>query len=127
QKDVLASGEIEVKAGAELEQRADPPTGDDPAGGRLEDAGDQLEERRLAGAVPADQAERLPRRDLERHIAQSPDVARGRPAARDDRVLQRPVRPLGDPEALRDAIDDDPAGGGHPCSRVTPRPAPGAG
>ena len=50
-----------MEAGADFEQAADAAAELDPAGGRLGDAGQELEQRRFAGAVAADDAER-PRR-----------------------------------------------------------------
>ena len=57
-EDVLAAGELGVEAGAELEQRGQPAPGDDLALVRLQDAGDALEQRRLAGAVVAEDPDR---------------------------------------------------------------------
>ena len=47
----------------------------DPALGRLEDAGDQPQQRRLAGAVAPDEPDRLARLDREGDVAQRPDLA----------------------------------------------------
>ena len=60
QVDVLAAGEVRVEAGAELQQRGDATAGLDAAGRRLDDPGDQAEQRRLARAVSADR-DRPPR------------------------------------------------------------------
>ncbi len=59
QEDVLAPREVEVEAGAELEERADAPPCPDRARGRLDDPGNQPKQRRLARAVPADEADGL--------------------------------------------------------------------
>ena len=67
-EDVLAPRDLRVEAGPELDQRGDAAGGLEAAGGRLEDAGDQLEQGRLARAVAADDAERLAARDLERDV-----------------------------------------------------------
>ena len=58
-----------MKAGAELEHRRDLPTDDDLARSGLQDAGDALEQGRLAGAVPSDNPERLAGVDLELDVA----------------------------------------------------------
>ena len=57
--DVLAAGEVGMEAGAELEQRGQPAAHAHLAGGRREDAGDALEQRRLARPVVAEDADRL--------------------------------------------------------------------
>ncbi len=46
-----------MEAGAQLEQRPDAPADLDTAGTRLDDPGDQAQQRRLAGAVAADQTD----------------------------------------------------------------------
>ena len=108
QVDVLAPREVLVEPGTELEERADSPPDFDPARGRLEDSRDQLQQRRLAGAVAADEPECLAGLDLERDIAKGPDLVHGRASApRDDRVLERPIGAFRDPEALRHPVDDD--------------------
>ena len=113
QEDVLAAREVEMEARAQLEQRRHPAVGDDAAGGRPEDPRHQLQQGRLAGAVAADQPERLPRRDLERDIVERDDLARRRASPGNDGVLEGAVRPFGDLEALRDPVDDDAAGRAH--------------
>ena len=62
QEDVLASGEVGMEAGAELEQRADPALDLDGARGRLDDPRQHAQQRRLARPVAPDQADRLARR-----------------------------------------------------------------
>ena len=64
-EDVLASRDLGVEAGAELDERRHPAGDDDPPRRRLEHAGHQLEHRRLARAVAADEAERLAAADGE--------------------------------------------------------------
>ena len=65
QLDVLAAGELGVEAGAHLEQARHPPSDLDPALGRLGDVREHLQQRALAGAVAADDAQRLAVLDLE--------------------------------------------------------------
>ena len=89
QIDVLAAGEVGMEARAELEQRRDPAAGLDPARGRLDDPGDEPEQRRLAGAVPADEPDRLAGLDPHGDVAERLDLARAEPAARDEHVLDR--------------------------------------
>ena len=72
--DVLAAGEIGVEAGAELEERREPPSITDGAGGGSQDPRDALQQRGLPGAVVADQAQRGPLRDVERDIAKRPEL-----------------------------------------------------
>jgi hypothetical protein len=55
-----------VEAGAELEQGRDAPADVDRPARRLDDLADQLQQRRLAGAVAADEADRLPRLRVQR-------------------------------------------------------------
>ncbi len=73
QEDVLAPGQLLVEAGADLEQASDAAVQLDPAKGRLEDARQDLEQRRLAGAVVADDADDLAALDLEIDVAQRPE------------------------------------------------------
>ena len=110
QVDVLAAGEVGVEAGAELEQRRDAAARLDAPAGRLDDPRDEAQQRRLAGAVAADEADGVARLGRERDVAQRLHVARTAPAARDEEVLERALRLRVDAEGPRDAVDDDPAG-----------------
>src|SRR4051794_29106834 len=74
-----------MEAGADLEQADDAAAQLGAAGGRLGDAAEHLEQRRLARPVAADDPEDLARLDLEADVAQRP--VRGRSA-----VLCRPAR-----------------------------------
>ena len=58
------------KPGPQLEQRSDAPAHAHLAAGRRDDVGDDLEQRRLARAVLADDAERLARGELERNVVE---------------------------------------------------------
>src|SRR5262249_24353432 len=107
QEDVLAAGEVHVEPGTELEQRPDPALRADAADGRLDDPGDQPEKRRLAGAVSADEPDRLAAADLDGDVPQRPDVRRLRLAALDEEILERPRLARVDAEAARDALDRD--------------------
>ena len=70
QEDVLDRGVLGVEARADLEQRGDAAARPRSCPVGLEDAGEQLEQRRLAGAVAADDADRLAGRDVERDVVE---------------------------------------------------------
>ena len=74
EQDVLAAREIGVESGGDFDQRADPSLDGRQAGRRLEDPRQDLERGGLAGAVGADDAERLARRHLERDVAERPEL-----------------------------------------------------
>src|SRR5262249_37720429 len=69
---VIPPGELGMKAGADLEQRANAAPQFDLAGGRRGDARQELEEGTLSGAVAADDADNLARIDVEADVAQCP-------------------------------------------------------
>src|SRR6185437_14631485 len=69
---VLPPGEFGMKADAELEQRRDAPARLVCAGRWPDGARDELQQRTLAGAVRADNANRLAGSDVEGHVAQHP-------------------------------------------------------
>ena len=73
---VLASGQLRVEPDAELDHRRDPRVARDqqPAAGRPVDRGDQLQERALARAVAADQADRFAAVDLQRDVLERPEL-----------------------------------------------------
>ena len=96
-----------MEPGAELEQRADAALRPDAAGRRLDDPGDQPQQRRLAGPVAADESDRLAASDVGRDVTQRPDVDRVGLPALDEEVLER-ARVTGvHAEAARDALDRD--------------------
>ena len=74
QKDVLATGQFRVKAGADLQQACDTAAYDRPSTIRLSDAAEYLEQRRFAGSVPPDNSEHLAALHLEAHVAQGPEL-----------------------------------------------------
>ena len=57
-----------MEAGSELEQRGQPAFDGERPGGRPEDSGGELQERRLARPVGADDSDRLASGDLERDV-----------------------------------------------------------
>jgi hypothetical protein len=63
--DVLAAGEVRVEAGTELEERGNAAADLEATVRRTEDTRDHAKERRLAGAVPANDPDRLTGVDLE--------------------------------------------------------------
>ena len=71
--DVLASGELGMKASADLEQAGNATGDGDAPVARLGDARQDLQERGLAGAVAADDPENLTFADLEADILQGPE------------------------------------------------------
>ena len=119
QEDVLAAAEVGVEAGAELEQRADPAADGDAPGRRLDDPGDQPQQRRLAGAVAADEADGLTGLDRERDVVERLDVLRVGAAAEDEQLLQAARLVCVNAEAARDPVDPD-------LARVHPADSTGA-
>src|SRR5439155_24308033 len=109
EEDVLATGQVGVEAGAELEQRADPPAHRNAARGRLDDSGDEPQQRRLSRAVAPDETECAARVDVERDVAQRPDVLPAIRAAEQD-VLERPRRARVPAEPARRVSDLDLTG-----------------
>ena len=100
QEDVLAAGEVGMKPGAHLEQRSDAAVNLRFAFRRLGDARQDLQQRRLAGAVAADHADDLARANLVRDALQGPDRLRGgKPARR--HPAERTRRERGDAIAQR--------------------------
>ena len=96
EEDVLSPREIDVKAGADFEQRADPPADLGPAFGRHRDARQELEQRALPRAVATDDPGDLSGHDLEVDVAQGPER------------LGHPARPVA-PGRLHDDVADPPA------------------
>src|SRR5439155_15498818 len=86
---VLASGEVGVKARAELEERGHPSLDLDRAGRRLRGAGDELEERGLPRTVRADDAEAQSTVDAEAHVLQRVDDLSGRDLSEDELLERR--------------------------------------
>ena len=105
--DVLPARELGMEAGPQLDEGGDAPGDGHRAQGGLEDAADDLEEGRLAGAVRADDPDHAPAWKHEAHVAERPHLlAREQapgPAAHEE-VLDRPdlavaveAEPLGHP------------------------------
>src|SRR5262249_44125983 len=68
EKRVLAASELGMEAGADFEKRTDASVNFGPAGGRSGNSGQDLQERRFAGAVAADEAEDFAFTDVERDV-----------------------------------------------------------
>src|SRR4051794_18828531 len=75
EEDVFLAREFGMKAGTHLQQSAHPAVDDGLSLARLGDAGKNLEERALPGAVASDDAECFSMPDLEGHVAQRPEDA----------------------------------------------------
>ncbi len=103
--DVLAPRDLRVEAGAELDEGRDFSVHREVPGRRLEEAGDELQERRLAAAVRPHDAERLAPRHRERDVREGGhDLGRSerRPeGAPEERRLQRAERARAPPLAIR--------------------------
>jgi hypothetical protein len=80
-----------VEPGADLDQRAHAPADLQFPGRRREDPGEELQKRRLAGAVRPDDPERLARMHVEVDVAQRPDLARAGALAPQQRLLEGAV------------------------------------
>ena len=63
-----------LKPGAQFQQRGHAPAGHHPAGGRLEDAADHLEQRAFAAAVRPHQTDHLAALHAERDVPQRPEI-----------------------------------------------------
>ena len=81
-EDVLPSGQLGVKAGAQLEERGDPPLDLERPLRRIEGAREDLEQRALPRPVDPDDADALPSGHVEAHPfrAQKSWCRRARPA-----------------------------------------------
>src|SRR6202012_4874343 len=95
EKDVFTSGQLGMKSRAHFEQRREAPTHSDFAGRRLGNLAENLQQRRLARPVAADDAEAVALRDIEIHVLKRPELLRRRSALaakeRGNLVAQRVV------------------------------------
>ncbi len=105
--DVFPPGEFGIESRAELEDRGDAATHGDASRRRPQRARDQLQQRRLAGAVAAQDADRLARLDRERDVAQRPEFRVELPAPAKQRLQQPVLRLLVDLVALAEPLDLD--------------------
>ena len=109
---VLAAGQFRMEPRAQLDQRHHVPGHTNAATGRPRHPRDELEQRGLAGAVPADDAEAGALRHLHRHVAQRMD-RRADPAAADAVHVGRPAAERVD---LRGDRDRRPSAIARSCS-----------
>ena len=79
----------------------------DAARCRLDDSGDQAQQRGLARSVASDEADGLAVLDGDGDIAQRPHVSRGGLTALHDEILQRPRLASVHAKAPRDTLDVD--------------------
>src|SRR5437867_766295 len=104
-----------MKSRAELDQRSNASVHRDRSAGRLENAGDDLEQRRLARTVAPDDAERFAAVHGERHVLQRLDARLGTQldVPFQERALQSRELRAAAPEsvALGDVLQGN--GGGH--------------
>src|SRR3981081_67363 len=96
-----------METGAQLEERRDLSPGRDRTVVRAQDLGHALQERALARPVLADEAEGRAFCDVERHVAQGPELLVASPPASHERGLQRLVALVIEAIALRDGVDLD--------------------
>ena len=106
-----------MEPGSELEEPRHAPALTDQSLGRPKDPGDHLQERALAGAVVPDQREELPLGDVERDVAQGPEILGAGPAGEQTLLQRRGLLPV-DPEALGEVLHLDR--GRHSSSAKSP-------
>ncbi len=100
--DILASGELWMETGSDLEQASDPSANLCPPLRRGRDPREELQQSRLPRTVMSDHAEHLALRHLKRDVPQGPDLlvvvpvwpARHPPADTDERLTQSAVARL---------------------------------
>ena len=103
---VVAGGEIGVEADPELDERRHAAVDVDVARVALVDAREALQQRRLAGAVAAHDAEELAGLDGERDVAQRAQLVEAAAPQRVQRTLLERVDPLArNLERLADVVD----------------------
>ena len=88
-EDVLAAGDLGMKAGAELDQRGDAAVDAHRAARRLGDAGDELQRGALARSVAADDAVGRSLRHRERHVGERRERLARLQVAQDAALQQR--------------------------------------
>src|SRR5206468_1907920 len=101
--DVLAAGQLRMKAGAKLDQRDGVPADADRSARRPRHPRNQLEQRRLARAVAADDPEAGALRDLDRDVVQR---ANRRVDASPRRAMDLVALAAQAVDARRDQIDE---------------------
>ena len=99
--DVLAAGQLRVEAGADLQQRRDPPAQHGPPVGRLGDPAEDLQQRALARAVAADQPDHLAARSRRSETSRSAQNASFDRGAGPGALAQRRSGALASPPPAR--------------------------
>ena len=102
QVDVLAAGQLGMKTRAQFDQRHDVAGDAHLAAGRPGDARDQLQQRGLAGAIAADDAQPGAFGHLERHVPERVDGRADLPARRAVHVVASATQPV---QARGDQVD----------------------
>ena len=74
---VVAGGQLRVEADAQLDERREAPVDAQLAGVDVVDPGEALQQRALAAAVAADDAEELARRDVDADVLDGPQHVEG--------------------------------------------------
>src|SRR4051794_13934471 len=96
-----------METGAQLQQGGEAPDAADLSLGRLEDAGDALQQGRLARTVVSQQTDRFALVDLEVDVLQRPEVLIGDLPGMDQTLFQRCVLLVIQPEPLGNVVDLD--------------------
>ena len=99
--------ELRVESGPEFEQCRQAPSDDHLPLGRRQRPGDDLQQRRLAGAVAAEEADGLAAAHLERHVAQGPELAMVGADAGGQELAQPVARTLVNLVDLADVLRND--------------------
>ena len=105
--DVVVGLELVVEADAQLDDRGQATGRPDLAGVRPVDAGHQLQQRALAGAVAPGDPEELAATDPEADVAQNLELGRRRAETREQSLAQRVNPPGGQPKALAEVVDGE--------------------
>ena len=118
QVDVLAAREVGAEAGAELEQRYDPPAAVGAPGVERHDPSEAAEQRRLARAVASHHPHRLARGDPQVDLAQRVHLRPRCPRPAHEQLLERAAALVRERERARRALEHDLAVRAH---RITAR------
>src|SRR4030095_15892755 len=112
QEDVLASGQLRMKSGADFEQRSHASAHDRLSGGRIRDAREHFEQGALSRPVASDDADDLAFGDLERHVIECGVPPFAAPSADAQRILNDTDTLFGyehlSGDALYTELDNDP-------------------
>ena len=107
---VFPASQVQLETGAQFQQRGKASADDQLAVSGFKNAGDEFEQRALAGTVGTDNAHAVAARNGERDVAQRPeDVGRrlGAPKQADEEFLQRAAAVSSHGEHTRDAVQLD--------------------